>query len=385
MNLHPRTDATTPAASALTSAMPPVAAAQGAVRAYGADAFAYSLPGGFAKAVPWGVQHGDTASMTAQTATARDGKHTLIVTDVACDLPPDWLGAHDMTVLPVKLRFDSRSRSDTGDAAAALAFFRHDLSGLSSPVQTLPLSASGTQEFIAAQLRSDTDFVIEIALASHRGSSYMNSLTAAQNLMLQHGRTRRQAGVSRPFKMWVIDSTTALNGQAVLVAEGVRALHEGMSAQRVVQHLDLLRRHIHSLAVPGDASFFHRHNALNVEPALNWLSFGVGKMLDRMPIVHAHGSTLSVAAQARGPAMAVDRALAVVAQQVRSGLLAPCVCVSYAGDLDEVRRWPAFTDLDQHCNHHGIALHLGTMSMTNALTLGSGGLSVAFAAQSLSL
>lgn len=351
---------------------------------YSGDAFAYSLPGGFAKALVSPPRSNDVARKQ-NAITERDVERTLVVTDVACDLPADWLQQMQVTVLPNRLRFDSRNRSDTGDATLANDFFRRDLDGVGADAQALPLSASGTQEFIYDRLHAGTDFVLEVSLASHRGNGYLNSLTAAQNLMLQHGRARRQSGVQRPFKMWVVDSTTALNGQAVLVAESVRALHDGTTMPRVVQHIDALRRHVRVITIPHNVSFFYRHNRVEGEAAVNWLSIGMGKVLDRTPIMRAHGGTLAVAAQTRSHDDAVARALGSVTQHVRAGLLAPCVCMSYAGNVVEVRQRPAFTALEDACIRHGVALHLGTMSMTNAIELGRNALSIAFAAEGLML
>jgi len=352
---------------------------------YSGDAFAYSLPGGFAKTVPWPARAKDRRNENdtpPYATTEHDGERTLVVTDAACDLPADWLTAHGVVVLPVRLRFDSRSRADNGDVRMARDFFRHDLEDIGVGAQALPLSASGTQDFVYERLQAKDDFVLQVSLASHRGNGYMNSLTAAQNLMLQHGRARRQAGLQRPFKMWVVDSTTGFNGQAVLVNESVRLLTEGTPIPRVVQQLDALRKHVHTLAVPRDASFFHRHSRVDGDAAVNWFSIGVGKMLDRTPVIHGHGTAQYVAAQARTHDLAIARTLAATTDAVRAGLLAPCVCLSYAGDVTEVQQWPAFTALEDTCIRHGIALQLGTMSLTHAILLGRDALSIAFASGS---
>ena len=362
-----------------------VNATRGKVPLYSSDAFAYSLPGGFAKALPWGTHSVDANKQTTRALIEPDVDRTLIVTDVGCDLPADWLVAQRVVLLPMRLRFDSRTRIDKGDADAAKEFFRRDLDGVGADAQMLPLSASGSHDFIQELLPEQADFVLNVSLASHRGNAYMNSLTAAQNLMLQHGRARRQVGNTRPFKMWVIDSTTALNGQGVLVAESIRALKDGMSVPRVVQHLDALRKQVHTLAVPRDVSFFHRHSRVEGDAALNWLSYGMGKVLDRTPIVHGHANGMSVATQVRGADAAITRALTATTHRARAGLLAPCVCMSYAGDIAEVRRWAAFTALEDTCIRHDVALHLGTMSMTNALIIGAGGVAISFACEALEI
>lgn len=352
---------------------------------YSSDAFAYSLPGGFAKALPWGAHSVAADQQTANAVIALDADRTLIVTDVACDLPADWLAQHGVVLLPVKLRFDSRTRSDKGDADAAKNFFRRDINDVGADAKVLPLSASGTHDFIQELLPEQADFVVNVSIASSRGNAYMNSLTAAQNLMLHHGRARRQAGNSRPFKMWVIDSTTALNGQAVLVAESVRALKEGISAPRVVQHVDALRRQVQTIAVPRDASFFRRQSRVEGDITRNWLNYGVGKLLNRTPILHANANGMSVIAKVRDADAAATRAMLATTYRVQTGLLAPCVCVSYAGDVADVRRWPAFAALEDACIRYGVALHLGTMSMTNALVIGAEGLALSFASDALEI
>ena len=353
--------------------------------AYSGDAFAYSLPGGFIKATP-GARPEHVDAQTPEAGVERDRERTLIVTDVACDLPADWLARERAVMLPMKLRFDSRMRTDAGVAESARAFFNHDLADISSNAQALPLSASGAYDFIFDHLPTRADFVLHLSLASSRGHGYMNSLTAAQNLMLQHGRTRRQAGVTRPFKMWVIDSTTALNGHGLLVGESVRVLNEGMSVPRVVQHIDALRKQVHTLAVPPDVSFFYRHNRIEGDAAIPWLSYGVGKMLDRTPILHGQRGSLSVAAQARGAEAAIVRALNAVTQKVADkadGLLAPFVCVSYAGDIAQLSNLAAFAALASACSEHQATLLVATMSMTNALVVGAGGLAISLACESL--
>jgi fatty acid-binding protein DegV len=357
-------------------------------RAYSGDTFAYSLPGGLARTVPWPPRTTTAEAgveLPLHGATGREADRSLVITDVASDLPSDWCLAHGITVLPTRLRFDSRSRADTGDVHAARSFFRNDLDDIGTDAQALPLSVSGTQDFIEERLQSVHDFVLQVSLSSQRGSGYLNSLTAAQNLMLQHGRARRQAGIQRPFKMWVVDSTASFNGHAVLVHESVRLLNGRTGIARVVPQLDALRRHVHVLAVPRDASFFHRHGRLDRDAVASWLSFGVGRVLDRTPLVHSHGGAQAVVTQLRSHDTSVARALGATVSAVRAGLLAPCVCMSYAGDVAEVRRWPAFVALEDACIRHGVVLQLATMSMTNALLLGRDALCVAFAADSFAL
>ncbi len=360
---------------------------------YAADAYAYSLAGGLIAAraqhrEPMLGAHGDAAPMahgdaTPVAAPGHDALRTLLVTDAACDLPEAWLAARRVLVLPLRIRNSRGSQTDGRNGAAdserRQRFFDHELNRAEPDAQALPLSVVGTGDCVHERLLDDTDFVLEIAQASRRSNAYMNSLTAAQNLMLQHGRARRQRGIARPFKMWVIDSTCALNGQGVLVCEGARLLDDGATVPRVVQQIDGLRQHVRTLLVPADVSFFQRRSRLDGDAPLAWLSYGVGKVFDRTPLVRVQGAELSVVVQLRGFDAAIARAFESVGGQVRAGLAAPFICISYAGDEAEVRQWPAFAALQEDCQRHNVTLHLASMSMGNALLVGRGALAVSFA------
>lgn len=365
--------------------------APGEVARYVADAYAYSLSGGLVAvrkprqevAATTPATHHVSDSVAVPGTGGHDAARALLVTDAACDLPEDWLAARRVLVLPFRVRNPRGSQTDGRNGAADVErrreFFDHELNRAEPDAQVLPLSVAGTGDCVHERLLASTDFVLEIAQASRRGNAYMNSLTAAQNLMLQHGRARRQQGIARPFKMWVIDSTTALNGQGVLVCECARLLDDGISVPRVVQQIDGLRQQVRTLVVPADVSFFQRRSRLDGEAPLAWLSYGVGKVLDRTPLVRAQGAELSVVTQLRGFDAAVARAFDSVTQQVRTGLAAPFVCVSFAGDETSVRQLPAFIALEDACLRHQVTLHLASMSMGNALLVGRGALAVSFA------
>jgi fatty acid-binding protein DegV len=61
------------------------------------------------------------------------------------------------------------------------------------------------------------------------------------------------------------------------------------------------------------------------------------------------------------------------------------VCVSYAGNLEDVRIMPAYRGLREACRAAKIELVLSTMSMTGGLNVGADAFSIAFACDKLDL
>ncbi len=322
---------------------------------------------------------------TGATSASADTPRSLLITDAACDLPSDWLAANGVTVLPIKIHVDGEQFIDAHNEYETLEFFRKDIAHKGYRAQSEPLSAVETRDFVQSSLRKGIDYVIEIAIAASRSKIYMNSLAAAQNLMLVHGRARRSMGIHDPFKMWVIDSETVFAGQGVIVAEAVRQMRAGLPPERLVQHLDTLRHHVHTLVVPKDLFYLYSRAKAKGDNSVGWFTYNLGKALDIKAVVHAHAGKTEPCMKVRGFDDAVKRVFDIAAKKVREGLLTPQVCVSYAGDVNEVREWLPFVALETLCTRRGITLHLSAMSMTGGINVGAGALSVAFACPSLEL
>ncbi|KAG1080487.1 hypothetical protein G6F40_015861 [Rhizopus arrhizus] len=76
---------------------------------------------------------------------------------------------------------------------------------------------------------------------------------------------------------------------------------------------------------------------------------------------------------------AVQKLFAVVGQRVRDGLMTPTVCVSYGGELDELRSLPGYAPLKEVCATHGVTVYESVMSLTGMVNGGMGGVTVGFA------
>jgi fatty acid-binding protein DegV len=104
-------------------------------------------------------------------------------------------------------------------------------------------------------------------------------------------------------------------------------------------------------------------------------------MLDMKPVlslVHGEDKPVSVSPNYEKSA---ERLLNFARARVEAGeLLAPHVCLSYAGDPSALRDLP-FDALEQSCRERGIAVHLAMLSPTGGINLGAGAMSLSFAAE----
>lgn len=80
-----------------------------------------------------------------------------------------------------------------------------------------------------------------------------------------------------------------------------------------------------------------------------------------------------------------DRSIRIAERQVKRGLATRTVCVSYAGNLEDVRVMSSYRHLLETCHRERIELILSTMSMTGGLNVGADAFSIAFACDQLDL
>ncbi len=318
-------------------------------------------------------------------AAGSDRERTLLVVDAACDMPTEWLAENNIAVLPIKASVDDWELLDTHNEFDTMEFFRKDLAARGASAATTPLSPVETREFIQSNLTDKTDYVLQVTIAAGRSKIYMNSLSAMHALTAAHNRVRRGMGNRSPFKTWVVDSETGFTGQGVMAFEANRQLNAGMSTPNVATHLEQLRHQVHAFMVPKDLFYLYKRAREKGDDSLSWLSYNVARALDIKPIIHAHGGITAPVLKVRGHFEALERVMTLAMHHVRRGLTVPAVCVSYAGNLEDIRTTTAFRDLRDACQWHNVELILSTMSMTGGLNVGADAFAIGFACQELDL
>lgn len=83
-------------------------------------------------------------------------------------------------------------------------------------------------------------------------------------------------------------------------------------------------------------------------------------------------------AKVRGFESGVERMFDNAIHQIRTGLEAPFVCLSYGGDLDAVPDLPGYGELAKAARDKDVQLLVAPMSATAAINVGPGAVSLAF-------
>lgn len=310
-----------------------------------------------------------------------------LVVDATCDLPPEFLAANNIRVLPIGIRLGERRIVDDRDPDTTLKFYSQDLPKVGPEDGSEPLTPAQTHDWFLEQLVTDFDYVICLTVTSQRSPIFEHATQASFSLLQSYKERRAAAGIAGPFALRVIDSQTVFAGLAVLAAEGVRLLGEDQHPNAVRTRLEQLSQQMNTFLVASDLGHirrrgFQKGDRSSLGDRLRGAFLGIGSMLDMKPVlslVQGEDKPVSVSPNYEKSA---ERLLNFARARVEAGeLLAPQMCLSYAGDPSALRDLPGFSALEAACQAKGVQVHLAMLSPTGGINLGAGAMSLSFAAQ----
>jgi fatty acid-binding protein DegV len=344
---------------------------------------ALDMPTAFALAYVRDQQSPSTLPGVSDRPDAEASRRTVIVVDSACDMPQSWLDYHHIVVAPRRIPAASGELTETREPSALTRQLEQLLPIAATTVQSLPSSPVVLRDTIQRHLRRGTTGVIVITASARRSKVYSYAIAAVQSLVLIHTKVRRSLDPSAsPLRGWVVDSTNALTGCGVLLAEAVRLRESNAPAATIAQSLNEFRAHVHTLAVPGRFDFIARAaRSVEMQPIPLWKQ-QVAELISLVPMLHMQADQIRVAERVRRGPRGAGAVLGRCLRALESGPLAnPLIAVSYAGPLDALEALPQFGELRTQCTRQQVTLSVAPMSMTGALMLGPGALSVSFASR----
>ncbi|MFT4045059.1 MAG: DegV family protein [Solimonas sp.] len=299
-----------------------------------------------------------------------------VVTDATCDLPYEFLRAHDIGILPVTIRLGDERFDDTRDPRTTRRFYAEQLAASDQEAET---QAYGVEQLRALLLRRVVpfyDYVFCVTISATRSSLFDSAAKAAFAILADEQSAPSGRG---PFVLRVLDSRSMFCGTGVLVAEAAQQARAGMTPFELRRHLDALRDQLCAYMVPGDLYYLHRRAQKKGERTVDWFSYALGTVLDLRPVILGYRGETQTVARVRRYGQAVARMLAHVARQIDAGEVSTRhVCVSYGGELAELTAMPGYAQLREAAARRGIELLPSMMSATAAVNVGAGCVAVAY-------
>ncbi|WMR34257.1 DegV family protein [Metapseudomonas otitidis] len=311
---------------------------------------------------------------------------TGLVVDATCDLPQTFIAERGIRVLPIRIRLGQDTLVDRRIPEVTGRFYVDQLPRVGPGDGSEPLSAAETQAWFLEELVTQYDHVICLTLSAQRSAIFEHATQASFGLLQCYRERRSAAGLTTPFAMRVIDGRTLFAGSAVLAAEAVRLIAGGGHPSSVRARLEQLAESVCTFLIADDLGHLRKRGFQKGERSglldrMRGAALGIGSLLDVKPVISVQQGEDKPVTLAPSFERAAEKLFAHACARVMAGdLLAPQLCISYAGELSLVRDLPGFAELEAACLARDVVLQVAMLSPTGAINLGRGALSLAFAA-----
>lgn len=304
-----------------------------------------------------------------------------LVVDSACDLPLEYLQRHEVTILPITVRIGEAVLADHRDEQATLEFLHAHVAERGAEAETMPYTVQQIQELFINRLVIDYDYVFCMTITKSRSPIFDHAQQASFAILNEYKAARSAAGNPTPFALRVIDTQNLFAAQGIAAVEAVRLRDAGEGAPKIRARLENLALHTHGYMIPRDLYYLRARARSKGDRSVGLLSAALGSALDIKPVLHCNRGETGAVAKIKGFEPAVEKLFAFTIKRIHAGLMTPTVCLSYGGELDEMRALPGYPELRAACAANNIELFESVMSLTGMVNVGKGALVVAFAAE----
>lgn len=322
------------------------------------------------------------------TVTRHDPGGTMrigLVVDSACDLPLEYLQRNRIHLLPITVRIGQAVLADHRNEEATLQFLNTHLAERGFEAETTPFSVQQIRDLFVSEFAIEYDYVFCMTITKTRSPVYENANQASFAILNDYRPVRSAAGINTPFALRVIDTLNLFAAQGITAVEAVRLRDAGEGAPKIRARLEHLALYTHGYLIPRDLNYLRARTRVRGDRSVSFLSATLGTALDIKPVLHCNRGETGPAAKIKGYENAAQKLLEFTARKAGAtgadGLLTPTVCLSYGGELAELRSLPGYERLRTTCRDNNVELFESVMSLTGMVNVGKGALVVGFAAE----
>ncbi len=303
-----------------------------------------------------------------------------IVVDSTCDLPQEFLRANDIVLLPITVRIGDAVLADNRDEEATLEFLRAHIATRGHEAETQPFTTQQIRDLFLQRLVVDYDHVFCLTVTRTRSPIYDNAVQASFAILNEYRPIRQAAGLNSPFALRVIDTQTLFAAQGITAVEAVRLRKQEASVAQMRTRLEELASNSYGYMVPRDLYYLRARARAKGDRSVGLIGAALGSALDIKPVLRGWRGATEPVAKLKGFEATVEKLFDFTIGRIRTGLMTPTVCLSYGGELDELRFLPGYNRLHNECKEHGIEIHECVMGLTGMVNVGKGAVVVGFAA-----
>lgn len=303
-----------------------------------------------------------------------------IVTDSTCDLSPEYLISNNIIILPITIKYGNEVFIDTRDEKSTRNF-TDEMFQKSLDCESAPFSQEEIKNLFLKKLVLDYDYVICVTVSSSRSLIYENAKLASLSILNEYREIREKAGIKGAFNIRVIDSQQLFTGQAAVVAEAINILNKGGNALQTVEGIIKTANYTQAFLVPSNLNRLRFQARKKGDNSVSLMGYMIGSALDIKPIIRSFRGKTEPVVKVKGFESGVEKVFNLAQRQIVKGLMSKHVCISYGGNIQDIKRMPGFENLYTKAREYGIRILISEMSATAIVNIGPGSLGLAFVSQ----
>ena len=304
-----------------------------------------------------------------------------IVVDSACDLPSDYIRNNHIEILPITVKIGDAVLADHRNEEATLEFLHSHIAERGAEAETMPFTVEQIRDVFLKKLVIDYDHVFCMTVTRNRSPIFDNATQASFMILNEYRPIRQAAGNAAPFALRVMDTQSLFAGQGVTAVEAVRMVQAGEGVAKIRARLENIAINTHAYMVPRDLMYLRSRTRAKGDKSVSLLSATLGSALDIKPILYCNRGDTAPVAKIRGWEPAARQLFQFAVDRVRAGLMTKTMCLSFGGDLEEMRLLPGYNSLRDVCNEYGVEVFESVMSLTGMVNVGKGSLVIGFASE----
>jgi len=303
-----------------------------------------------------------------------------LLVDATCDLPQSIYERYGVHTIPTFVQCKKQRFADSRDLKATTNFYEETSSSQIASAKVLEPDRKAIRELISEHLIYKYDHLL--VLAPHIKNSDMLKILREEIFEQQpfFEKLRLSANLTSSFKIRLIETNTSFTGYGLMLYEALRLMHEkARSVDQLKTPLDKFKQKIECYLLPGP----HQYKQYSEDPFdLNWLAIQKLKLGKTTPIFKVDEAGLSLCENIATGNIENLFLEYIYDQITRSNFESHLVNVSYAGKLSRLRVLPRFKSLHEHVKSRGGKLVYSMMSISSAIQLGEGAISISFSVKS---
>ncbi len=304
-----------------------------------------------------------------------------LVVDSACDLPGSYIERNHIEILPITVKIGDAILADHRNEQATLQFLHAHIAERGAEAETMPFTVNQIRDVFLERLVIEYDHVFCLTVTRNRSPIHDNAMQASFAILNDYRPMRTAAGNQSPFALRVIDTQSLFAGQGVTAVEAARLIQAGEGVAKIRARLENLAINTHAYMVPRDLMYLRSRTKAKGDKSVSLFSATLGSALDIKPVLYCNRGETAPVGKIRGFDNAVRKLFMFAADRVRAGLMTPTMCLSYGGELEEMRLLPGYSSLIDVCRDHNIEVFESVMSLTGMVNCGKGALTVGFAGE----